>query len=234
MRVAILTICTGKYTMFFKGFYESSKEYFLPGIEKNFFVFTDGVIENGSDVIRVEQKKLGWPFDTMMRFSMFNSISDQLKDFDYIFFLNANMVCVEKVGEEILPNKENDYLVGVDHPGFYHRPQDTFTYERNRISNFFIDINQGKNYFQGCLNGGRSKEFLEMSIELEKLIYDDLRKNHIPLWHDESALNWYYSKRNPKVLPPSYAYPEVANPDYDKKIIQLDKSKFGGHDFLRK
>ena len=234
MKIAILTICTGKYTMFFKQLYETCKMNFLEEYEKTFFVFTDGDIENNSDVVRIEQKKLGWPFDTMMRFSMFNRISDRLSEYDYIFFLNANMVVSSKVGSEILPNEENDYLVGVDHPGFHGKPKQNFTYERNKSSNFYIPFEDGKIYFQGCFNGGRNKEFLEMSKELEILIYDDLKKNHIPLWHDESALNWYYSKRNPKPLPPSYAYPEVSEPDYEKKIIQLDKTKYGGHDFLRK
>jgi hypothetical protein len=234
MKIAILTICTGKYTIFFKQLYESCKTNFLQEDEKTFFVFTDGEIESSSDVVRIEQRKLGWPLDTMMRFSMFNRISDKLLEYDYIFFLNANMVVSSKVGSEIIPNEENDYLVGVAHPGFHGEPKERFTYERNKSSNFYIPFEEGKVYFQGCFNGGRSKEFLEMSKQLDVLIYDDLKKNHVPLWHDESALNWYYSKRNPKSLPPSYAYPEVAEPDYEKKIIQLDKTKHGGHDFLRK
>jgi hypothetical protein len=233
MNIAIITICTGKYTLFFDGLYKSCKEHFIKEAYKGFFVFTDGEIQKQDDIIRVEQKKLGWPFDTMMRFHMFNRIEPLLTEYDYIFFMNANMLVVDEITSDILPTKENDYLVGVDHPGFTGRDPKFYTYEKNPISNFFIKDGEGKHYFQGCLNGGRSNEFLSMSKELEYLMNEDLQKRHIPLWHDESALNWYFSKRNPKLLAPSYAYPDVADPPYEKKILQLDKNKFGGHDYLR-
>jgi len=233
MKIAILTICTGKYNLFFDNFYQSCKEKFLSNMHRTFFVFTDGEIQTKENVIRVEQKKLGWPFDTMMRFHMFNRIESLLHEYDYIFFMNVNMFVNLEIHDDILPTLENDFLVGVDHPCFSGKKINSFTYERNPISKFYIPFDTGKYYFQGCLNGGRSKEFLTMSKELENLINGDLINNHIPLWHDESALNWYFYKKNPKVLPSSYAYVESSVEEYEKKIIQLDKNKFGGHTFLR-
>ena len=82
MRIAVTTIATGKYDIFIDGLVESCDKYFLPGEEKKYFIFTDSEnIKFSEDVIKVEQQKLGWPFDTMMRFHMFNSIKKQLEEF---------------------------------------------------------------------------------------------------------------------------------------------------------
>jgi hypothetical protein len=230
--VDILTICLGKYDTFFNQFYATCQAKFLPEHNKNFFVFTDKKLTYYNNVTQVHQQKLGWPYDTMMRFKMFNRIKDSLKG-DYVFFFNVNMNFLNIVDEKVMPNSNNDYLMGVNHPGFYSTDNTHYPYERNYHSNFYIPPGQGKNYFQGCFNGGRRYEFLEMSNILEKKIDNDMSKDIIPVWHDESALNWYYSKKNPLVLEPSYAYPENWSLPFNKNIVQLDKNKFGGHSFLR-
>lgn len=40
-KVAVLYICTGTYTAFWKDFYVSAEKYFLPDCEKHYFAFTD-------------------------------------------------------------------------------------------------------------------------------------------------------------------------------------------------
>src|SRR5690606_14012861 len=87
MKIAILYICTGKYDVFWKGFYSSSEKYFLPSHHKEYFVFTDNNISPINERIHiVHQDKLGWPHDTLMRFNMFHSIKERLGCFDFIFF----------------------------------------------------------------------------------------------------------------------------------------------------
>ena len=234
MTINIITICTGKYEMFFESFYKSCEKFFLKEHTKKFFVFTDGdLIKNSDTINKISQKKLGWPYDTMMRFKMFNSISEKLLESDYTFFFNANMIFVNDVGDEVLPNESTDFLMGVNHPGFFNKSNFEFTYERNINSQFYIPFGDGKFYYQGCFNGGRTSEFLTMSKELDEKIDIDLSKGIIPVWHDESALNWYYSKINPLIVSPSYAYPESSSLNLPKKIIQIDKSKLGGHNYLR-
>lgn len=232
MEINILTICTGKYISFFDGFYTSCEKYFLPNYKKNYFVFTDGDLVERENVNKIYQSKLGWPYDTMMRFKMFNQIKDQLKG-QYTYFFNINMFFIDFVNEEVIPGKDNDYLMGVDHPGFYDKSIIEFPYERNPYSNFGISFGQGMKYYQGCFNGGKTDVFMEMSAILENKIDDDLSKGIIPIWHDESALNWYYSSKSPLIVSPSYAYPESWSIQIEKKIVQLDKSKYGGHNYLR-
>lgn len=228
--ITIFTICTGRYTEFFNDFYCSAEKFFLPNHEKEYIVFSDGNIPVGKNVKKIFQQKLGWPYDTMMRFHMFNTVDPKG---DYVYFFNANMLLVDNVGEEVIPTEENDYLVGVDHPAFLNKSVYDFPYERRSNSNFYIHYGCGKHYYQGCFNGGKTQNFMDMSKQLADKITDDMLNKIIPIWHDESALNWYYSELNPLLMSSSYAYPESYNLDMPKKILQLDKSKRGGHEYLR-
>jgi Glycosyltransferase family 6 len=143
------------------------------------------------------------------------------------------MIINMRVGKEILPGKENDYLIGVNHPCFYNKMNSEFSYERRENSTAYIPYGSGKSYFQGCISGGRAEEYLIMSKEIQENIDIDLKNEVVAIWHDESHLNKYFLNRKPKILPPSYAYPESMKIPFRKQIIQLDKSKYGGHDFFR-
>jgi hypothetical protein len=233
MNITIFTICTGKYNIFFESFYNSCEKNFLTSYNKKYFVFTDSEIISRENIVKVNQNKLGWPFDTMMRFHMFNRIEDEIKNSDFTFFFNVNLNFLEEIGNEVLPSIENNYLVGVNHPGYFNTDINFVPFERNKNSQFYIPLGQGSFYFQGCFIGGRTREFMEMSNDLERLINVDLSNNIIPIWHDESAMNWYYSKKSPLAIDPNYAWPEVTHYDGVIKGLQVDKNKFGGHNFLR-
>ena len=223
MKIAITTIATGKYDIFVPSLIDSCERYFLPNSEKTYFVFTDSdKILPTDKIVKVNQSKLGWPYDTMLRFHMFSSVKKELEKFDFIFFMNANMEVVSLVSKEILPTEEGSGLVATHHPGFYRKHPNLFTYERNPRSNFYIPFGSGKNYVQGCFNGGRTKEFLKMCTEIKNRIDADLRNRIIPIWHDESALNWYLLDKNPKLLHPVYAWPEFVDLE-EKDILRMSK-----------
>ena len=218
MKISILTIATGKYPIFLDGLIDSSENHFMLGHEKEYFVFTDSMEYKNkiTDKVNIiEQRHLGWPYDTMMRFHMFLSIKERLLEFDYVFFLNANMIFERNVGVEILPSEENSYLVGVKHPGFHlgisigwdgDLKEIEFPYERNDRISCHIKKGDGSHYFQGCFNGGRSTEWVEMCKCLSEMTDLDISNDLIPIWHDESYLNWYFSKRKVKALPPAYLW----------------------------
>ncbi len=233
MNIGILIICTGKYDVFFENLYQSSEKYFLNNHKKKYYVFTDKEIPTKENISKIYQPNLGWPDNTMKRFEMFNKKKDQLIKEDYVFFLNANMMFLDYVNEEVIPSKENDFLMGVNHPGFFNKTKQVYTYERRPESVFYIPKDGGKYYYQGCFNGGKTDTFLQMSEELENLINIDLNNSIVPVWHDESALNWYYSKLNPLLVDCSYAYPEGWQIPFGKKIIQRNKMNYGGYEYLR-
>ncbi len=233
MKIAILYICTGKYNIFWEGFYKSSEQYFLTNHTKEYFVFTDKDIRPVNErVHKISQEKLGWPYDTLMRFKMFSNIKDKLLFFDYIFFINANMRFLQPVNEEVLPSEEEGLLM-VKHPGFYNKSRLEFTYEKNPKSSAFISSNEGKYYYMGGFNGGVSSSYLKLIHILKTNIDKDLENDIVALWHDESHLNKYMLNKKAKILEPSYGYPEGWELPYEQKIIILDKTRFGGHNFLR-
>jgi hypothetical protein len=250
MKIALVTIATGKYNIFVPDLVRTAEDNFLPGLEKHYFIFSDTCTAKDLDsnnISIIPQEKLGWPFDTMMRFHMFLSIKEELEKFDYVFFLNANLIFSKEIRREDLKLHEGHQLLGVQHPGFYLTNRSKFPYERNPDVSCNIPPNEGDFYFQGCFNGGRSSEWIEMCHTLSGMIELDLSKNLIPIWHDESYLNWYFKEKGAKVLPPSYGIPEqIIDGDFnwwdsgyknlqlvEHYIIQRDKRKYGGSDFLR-
>ena len=163
---------------------------------------------------------------------LINFISSSLESIDYVYFCNANLIINEVIDENIFPDLGQD-MVGVNHPGQYRQNNTEFTYDRNPDSLAYIPLGEGKYYYQGCLFGGTKDACLKMSKQLQENIDIDLNKDIIALWHDESHLNKYFLNNPPKTLDPSYANPEAFYIPFNKKIIQLDKNKLGGHDFLR-
>jgi glycosyltransferase involved in cell wall biosynthesis len=234
MKIGILYICTGNYTIFWDRFYQSSEKFLLKEHEKHYFVFTNGEINkhNNPLVKTIFQQKYGWPFDTLYRFKFFLEAEDDLKKMDYLFFFNANLVIMEPIGDEILPG-EQDELVVTQHPGFFSKKRKEFTYETRKQSKAYIPPEKGSVYLAGGLNGGKTNQYLQMAHELSEDIDDDYRNNIVAIWHDESHVNRYIIDRQVKILSPAYLYPEGGDIPFEKKIIILDKTHFGGHEKLR-
>ena len=241
MRIAYITVATGNYEVFIDGLIKSGTENFFPKCETEFIILTDSSKHLSSHLPKVrfiKQNRLGFPHDTLKRFHLINEIKDSL-DHNYLFFGNVNLIFNKPIGEEILPNKDSTGLLGVTHPGFHNTDKKNYTYERDPRSTAYVPHGlEGNTYYQGCFFGGERVSFLEMSAELEKRIDDDLHKDIISVWWDESHLNKYFIEKPPKTLHPGYAYtdddPLFFNlGKFDRHITQLDKRKYGGHQELR-
>ncbi len=230
--LAVLYICTGNYSIFWKKFYSSSEKYFLPEYKKKYFVFTDKKFNiKNSNIEYIYTKKIGWPYDTLYRFNFFSKITDKLICFDYIFFFNANALILKEINSEILP-LDKDFVAPL-HPCFIGKDIDQFPFERNILSKAFIDKYDGLYYFQACLFGGKSSNFIELINEIYQNIETDLSNNFIAIWHDESHLNKYLIDKKVKILDSSYIYPENFIDPYKNKIIMRDKNMLGGHELFR-
>jgi len=73
---------------------------------------------------------------------------------------------------------------------------------------------------------------IKMSEELSKNIDEDFKSNIITVWRDEAHLDKYAIDKKIKILNPSYGYPEGRDLPFNPIIIR-DKTKYGGHNFLR-
>ena len=239
-KIGILFICTGKYKIFWEGFYSTSQMFFFPGEEfqKSYFVFTNAKHisnENNINVHKIYQEHLPWPDITLKRFEIFQKALPQLEEMDYLFFFNANMLFLHEVGKDILPTEEKPFVFSL-HPGFITKSRVEFSYERNPNSLAYIPENIGINYYMGGLNGGLTKNYLSMVKELSRRIDNDLQHGVVAIWHDESHLN-KYAIENPHLIkglwPKKYGWPQGWETQEIPNIIILDKKNFGGHNYLR-
>lgn len=237
-KIGILYLCTGRYQIFWKEFYKSSERFFLRDKhEIHYFVFTDAnsiFMDSNPRVHRIYQEALTWPLSTLYRFKIFQAAEKQLQEMYALYFFNANMIFVKEISDEILPT-ENETLVFLQHPLYYSKKINDFSYERNPESLAYIPFDEGEKYYMGALNGGLTPNYLSMIRELASRIDQDEDNGLVAIWHDESHLNRYglENQKSIKSLDPSYGYPEGRKLPFEKKLVILDKSKIGGHAYLR-
>jgi hypothetical protein len=233
MKIAILYICTGKYSIFWDDFYKSSEQFLLPDHCKHYFLFTDSNEITSKDRIhKIYQSKRGFPLDSLLRFEMFMTITEELKSYDYVFFFNSNILFVSNVGNEILPDDSHEGIAGFLHPGYYNKKVFWFPYEKRKKSTAYISPKTEKlKYFMGAANGGRSKDYLKLIETCYKNTKSDWQKGIIANYHDESHLNRYVAGKQILELSPAYLYPEDSKLKFDPKILIINKAKHGGKYF---
>ncbi|NLL79349.1 MAG: glycosyl transferase family 6 [Clostridiales bacterium] len=227
--IAILYICTGSYVKLWQDFYVSFEKNFLESCNKEYFVFTDAAElygeRNNKRIHRIYQENLGWPGNTLFRFRIFDSVRDRLQSFDFVFFMNADIVCNEAVSEEMFLPSEGELLV-VQHPGYFQKKPYEYAYDRNRKSSAYMSYLEGKVYVCGGVNGGSTSVFLHMVSVLKKRIDEDYSKGMIAKWHDESHINRYiWENSNYRILSPAFCYPEGWDLPFDPILIVRNKSR---------
>lgn len=221
-KVGLCMMATGRYDIYAQRLIESARKYFLTNHDVTYFVFTDGKVKEASDVVQIYQKRLGWPHDTLMRFTVYGQHKKELAQMDYIFATDADMLFVAPVEDKILGK-----LVATRHPGFVgHRG----SYETNKNSTAYVGPREGQYYFAGGFYGAKRDTFFKMMDYLTEKIETDLKKDYIAVWHDESHLNRFFIDHKPTViLEPTYCCPETWQIP-GRKLLALDKD----HEKMRK
>ena len=228
-KIGLLYLCTGPYIAFWEDFFHTSETYFLKEYEKHYFVFSDQPVNTFGTDDRIHYKHIDnmpWPLITLMRYHYFMSIADALEKMDYLMFSNANMKFVDYVtAEEFLPREKNgEDIFVVAHPGYINQPSYQAPFERSSKSKAYVPYNYRDKYVIGAMNGGTAQGFLKMSETIIRNTNEDLKKNCIAKWHDESQLNHYISKyQNYRLLSPSYCYPFGIDLPIKKKIVAVSK-----------
>jgi len=226
MKTALIVIATGeKYRKYAVDLLASARTYFVPHTP---VVFSDGHI--GSELPYMSIQHEEWPGPTLHRYHTILKARQRLLAFDQIFHIDADMLFVAPVGEEIFSNGVTATL----HPGYVG---ETGEPERRIESKAWMPSNVVNKYFCGGFQGGRAESYLDMAIEISNRIDVDAEKGITALWHDESHLNKYLHYNKPaKILDPSYCYPEKAGSHYlnkwaaaginpSPKILALTKNK---------
>lgn len=228
MKVALLYIAIGEYTVFFDSFYRSCERYFLPNSEKIYYVFSDKQDQSfqRDNIVVIRTPNMGWPDNTLKRFHLFTSIENKLQKYDYCFFFNANLEFVRTVTEEILP--KNGIIV-VQHPGYYDKSRKDFPYDTNKNSLAYVSEDEGRVYVCGGVNGGRTVDYLQMCNELKNRVDRDYANDTVAKWHDESHLNRYILDIDEDayvVWNPGFCYPDFCRMPFEEICHLKEKSYY--------
>jgi hypothetical protein len=201
-------------------------------------------VRNTPGVNIVETEPVAWPAPTLMRYHLFLNEEEKLKDYEYIFYMDADMRVVERISDEIL----GPALTVAPHPGYAVSPKMVPPYEPDRDSTAYIHrLHQiipenGKArlmpfYAAGGFQGGTSKSFLKAMHVMKANIDKDFNNNYVAIWNDESHWNkylWEFQKDGGQItfLDVSYVYPDSLIEEYyiplwgkryTPKIITLTK-----------
>jgi hypothetical protein len=227
-KVALISICLNQpYWQFYPPMVESAKKFLLKGHQVDFICWSDMPVENPLGVKVIPTEPFTWPLPTLYRFHLFLRQEELLKEYDYIFYCDADMKFVSRVGDEIL----GEGLTAAQHPMYAIKKEYVPPYEPNEKSEAFIPRpgrvieENGKKrfeplYFAGGFQGGRSEDFIAAMKEMKEMIDKDFTDNcYIPVWNDESIWNKYLFKNPPAVvLDVRYVYPDSLNSAYYQKI----------------
>lgn len=236
MKLAVIFIGTNKYLNFLPTWHEACEQYLAPSTEKKYFVFTDGELEGIPDNVKTyHQEHLPWPNITLYRFGTILKAKEDLKDYDYILFLDADMRIVDTVKEEELFSDKK--YIGVHHPCHFMgmNPHTKFPGAFETDTRSCAAISEGDDistYWQGCLWGGKVPHVLDMIEELNDRVKRDDERGIVAVWHDESQMNKFFveNKNDVHTLGPQFAYPEVfaGYCEFEPVIVHLakDNSKY--------
>jgi histo-blood group ABO system transferase len=211
--IAVVIIATGgeRYTQYAAPLIASLKKFFPP---HDVFLFTDS--HEQFDAIKIDYPDLGWPRATLMRYHAILGQQRMLSGFDYIFYLDVDLLVVSKIEpEEILANG----ITAVLHGGF------PTTFERRWESTAYVPEIITEPYYQGTVVGGSTRAFLDMCETISRAIDVDDDNGIMAIWHDESHLNRYLLVHTPaKVLTPAYCFSDGVKVKVDvPKIIHIEK-----------
>lgn len=239
MKIAVMYICTGKYARFWERFYESSERYFYPDCEKHYFVFTESgqlMQKKYENVSFVYQAKVGWPYDTLLRFHWFAMVQDQIKNYDYCYYCNANSVFVREVTRLVIPfpTQEKPLILWCHTAHYDDYSSNDITTEQNPISTAYIGADVPCRQHGGGFFGATAEAFLEMTLTLRDNIQKDLDNGIIAVWHDQSHIIKYGAEHAYTEVPRDIICQEERNPVEGKcAMVFLAKEKNGGIDNLR-
>lgn len=233
MKIAVTFWGTQKYIEFLPEWYERLEKYFIPDIEKTYFVFTDGDLNDAPDnVVKMEIPHYGFPTTYHKTFEEMLKLRDKVTDYDWLVSVDADLYVWDKINYSEFFDDSKKYF-GVHHPchfvGFPPHNQNPGSFDVNPLSNACIteDIMDMSVYYQGCLWGGKVPEVFDMMEQIDDWTKKDLDKNVQARYYEESYMNrWFLThRRDVNTLSPSFAYPQLFEEycDFEKKMVHLAK-----------
>ena len=229
MKVGIILIATNKYKLFLNSVIDSYEKFFLPEIEKKYFIFTDDTEFEifSKNIVKTKIESYKFPQATLYRYNIINRNNEIFSGFDHLYYSDVDMRVVSQVDNDVI---NIIGLIAVEHPGFY--PNKPGTYETSINSLAYVEHSKFP-YVAGGFQGGTTEAYLTACAVMDERISLDENNDIIAVWHDESHWNCYINmtNQNVKILSPSYVYSQRFVEKYDlaPKILALDKD----HNYYR-
>jgi histo-blood group ABO system transferase len=206
--VGLVFAATGRYTRFIAQFIAGADRHFLPQHRVTYFVATDQNVT--AEVARTRRRvvvlpfdKLGWPFDSMMRFKMLTMYAEAFDGMDFLYPWDVDLAIVAPVGNEILGAR-----VGAQFPGFFTANRGS--YEERPASCACVGPREGGTYYAGGVWGGAREDVLDIARAAVVNIELDSQIGVVPTHNDESVLNRAFIDCPPtRVLSPEYCMPDT-------------------------
>jgi histo-blood group ABO system transferase len=207
MNIGLIVIATNKYIEFVPQLVASVEKNFLNNHDVEIFLFTNQKFEGNVTVIPTEHRS--WPWMTLGRYHLIQTLKDYPKK-DYYFYIDADMLVIDTVGEEIFGNR-----VAAVHGKFKKKPGN---FDRNPLSLAYVPPEITNPYFCGGFQGGSN--YLNDAENLAKSIDADYNNGIIALWHDESHWNRYCLDNPPDVI---LSHQYCSQKEKDAKILIVKK-----------
>lgn len=193
-----------------------------------------------------------WPMPTLLRYELLSSVAQEIRG-KIVMHLDADMLFTNALTENDLNEAVRDCDIAlVRHPGFF-RPSGFSkikfysrnlrcifsdlksliliggigSWEKNTDSLSFVPRKKRGVYVCGATWLGKKQAIIDLCYLLSERTRDDLSRNRIARFHDESHLNWYAANHEVKLLSPMYCY-EKTYPQLKQitpTIIAVDKGK---------
>lgn len=222
--LTVVIIATNKYSQYAVNLIRSLWQ-FHEKSELDIHLFGDNCLRNaeltyeGINFHTVEHQP--WPFSTLNRFKFILSKKDQFKGSTFVY-LDADTLVKKNLA---IMNNSSD-VTFVAHPGYW-RPKKLSllpfkkvtilgSWENRSDQLSFVPPSKRKIYVCGGVWFGPTAKIIEMCETLHAMHLEDLSFNRIPIWHDESYLNWYFVEKQKKFVSPEFAF--VQDYDHLKKL----------------
>lgn len=200
--IAILYICTGQYVTLWERFYETCEKYFLPKHKKTYFIWSDSKPKPFVDnIVFTYIKWFPSPHAMMNRYHHFMMRENDLKNYDYCFFFNSNVEFKGEVSDEVIP-VDVPFCAAENIAQFCSDKESRLDIIKNKYwtncpaSPAFMSFEHWKQnpdfcWLMGGFNGGKAKDWIEMSKQIMQWV-DYNKKHKLYLrWHDEPFMNKY-------------------------------------------
>lgn len=197
----------------------------------------------------------GWPEATLYRYRFIQNSADSFHE-KILMYLDSDMIVSTDFAKELFSAPWHGGLAFVQHPGYYRNTgvRGIYDYvvnpkmllndlicmkkgnsglgawEENKKSSSYVEPKKRKLYVHGAVWFGENKNLLEMCHVLSANIDQDLKRNYVAKWHDESHLNWYSANFPCSVLDVRFSYAKKFKnlSNFKPFISSVEKSKGEG------